>query len=538
MRSDEEDVDMADEAVGMLSAAEAEQVAGGARSLSGGLQTSMAKGSTSGHHTFPEMIHDRSMSLSHVLLFDRVSRRWWNPQFTSAALEAQYWKCTFPQLRDRFRSGLIYICFSCILWIVYLEIFDHASMAHWLVSAGLFTLSVGMFLFTLFTVHYQRFYLPASFLCVFILCAVTLLIFSDTSNSFMGPIGDLATSFQVVLLIYMIIPLPLYLCILIGLVYSTLFEMLGTEMTNYLDTPGVKLILHFGIHLLGVHLFILTQVRQRKTFLKVGQSLLARKDLEVETQFKDHMIQSVMPKKVANELLKETNVRRSSSGHDAHLRVKNDVNLKEDKSEVCNPNTASSATFLAPNVRKFRPFTMNMMTNVSILFADIAGFTKMSSNKSADELVNLLNDLFGRFDYLCGRCNLEKISTLGDCYYCVAGCPEPRSDHARCCVEMGLAMITAIQQFDEDRGQQVNMRVGIHTGKVMCGMVGMKRFKFDVFSNDVTLANEMESTGTAGRVHISEVTAKFLNNEYILEDGPEHAGMLRSHSLGINQLLN
>lgn len=67
-----------------------------------------------------------------------------------------------------------------------------------------------------------------------------------------------------------------------------------------------------------------------------------------------------------------------------------------------------------PNVRKFRPFTMNLMTDVSILFADIAGFTKMSSNKSADELVNLLNDLFGRFDYLCTQCKLEKISTLGN----------------------------------------------------------------------------------------------------------------------------
>ncbi|VDO53627.1 unnamed protein product [Onchocerca flexuosa] len=160
----------------------------------------------------------------------------------------------------------------------------------------------------------------------------------------------------------------------------------------------------------------------------------------------------------------------------------------------------------------------------------------MSSNKSASELVNLLNDLFGRFDNLCGQCNLEKINTLGDCYYCVAGCPEPRLDHARCCVEMGLGMITAIKQFDEDRGQDVNMRVGIHTGKVLCGMVGMKRFKFDVFSNDVTLANEMESTGIAGRVHISEVTAKFLNNEYILEDGRDYAGIFHFHQAFLNYL--
>lgn len=109
---------------------------------------------------------------------------------------------------------------------------------------------------------------------------------------------------------------------------------------------------------------------------------------------------------------------------------------------------------------------MNLMTDVSILFADIAGFTKMSSNKSADELVNLLNDLFGRFDNLVKHIGLEKISTLGDCYYCVAGCPEPCEDHAKRTVEMGLEMIVAIAQFDLDRGQEVNMRVGIHTGKV------------------------------------------------------------------------
>jgi hypothetical protein len=84
---------------------------------------------------------------------------------------------------------------------------------------------------------------------------------------------------------------------------------------------------------------------------------------------------------------------------------------------------------------------------------------------------------------------------------------------------MGLAMIIAIRQFDMDRGQEVNMRVGIHTGKVMCGMVGTKRFKFDVFSSDVTFANEMESTGVAGRVHVSQATADYLDNQYILEPG-------------------
>lgn len=125
------------------------------------------------------------------------------------------------------------------------------------------------------------------------------------------------------------------------------------------------------------------------------------------------------------------------------------------------------------------------------------------SNKTADELVNLLNDLFGRFDRVCGQLGCEKISTLGDCYYAVSGCPVARPDHAKCCVELGLAMIVAIKQFDADRGQEVNMRVGVHTGTVMCGLVGTKRFKFDVFSNDVILANEMESSGMCSSVYLT-----------------------------------
>ena len=86
--------------------------------------------------------------------------------------------------------------------------------------------------------------------------------------------------------------------------------------------------------------------------------------------------------------------------------------------------------------------------------------------QTAEQLVGLLNDLFGRFDKLCKVHGCEKISTLGDCYYSVSGCPEPRPDHATCCVNMGLAMITAIIQFDQDNNEQVSMRVGVHTGKV------------------------------------------------------------------------
>ncbi|CAJ0941909.1 unnamed protein product, partial [Mesorhabditis belari] len=477
------------------------------------------------HHsrTLAAQASERAHSASprRVPIFERASARWWNPQFKSAALEAQYWKCSFPQLRDRFRAGLLYICFVCIAWLIFLTIFGQAKIFYAVVSLTLVVVSLAIYSFTVFSAHYQRFYMPTSFLCTFLICLVTLLIFSEGNANFMSPVATLAISIQVVLLIYTVIPLPLYLCVAIGVIYSILVELLCRNRVKFGEAEFVKFFIHCGIHMLGVHLFILTQVRQRKTFLKVGQSLMARKDLMLEKQFKDHMIQSVMPKKVADELLKDANeLRRPSASLDSNCRTSNATATLNNEDR---------------NVRKFRPFTMNLMTDVSILFADICGFTKMSSNKSADELVNLLNDLFGRFDNLCRLCGLEKISTLGDCYYCVAGCPEPCVDHGKRCVEMGLEMIVAIRQFDVDRGQEVNMRVGIHTGKVMCGMVGTKRFKFDVFSNDVTLANEMESSGQAGRVHISESTAAFLDNSYNLEEAPVYAGLKTYFIAGRNE---
>lgn len=238
--------------------------------------------------------------------------------------------------------------------------------------------------------------------------------------------------------------------------------------------------------------------------MKVGQSLLVRRQLEMEKQLKEKMIHSVMPPKVADWLMEESERERERED-----------SIK--KGSIPSNNTDLRSLF--------RPFNMHSMEDVSILFADIVGFTKMSSNKTAEELVGILNDLFERFDELCQQNGCEKISTLGDCYYCVSGCPEPRSDHAKCCVDMGLAMIEAINQFDIERKEGVNMRVGVHTGTVLCGIVGTKRFKFDVWSNDVTLANKLESTGMPGRVHLSEKTLSFLDDQYLTEEGDTVKGV-------------
>lgn len=332
-----------------------------------------------------------------------------------------------------------------------------------------------------------------------------------------SPVGHFSICVEVLLLVYTVIPMPLYMCVMSGIGYSSIFEFL----TWYLNRSSIgslnyhmfiRLLSQACIHLIGVHLLIMANVRTRGTFMKVGQSLLVRRQLEMEKQLKEKMIHSVMPPKVSDWLMND----------DANF-------VKNSEPRNSNPETTDLRSL-------FRPFNMHRMEDVSILFADIVGFTKMSSNKSAEELVGILNDLFERFDHLCSLNDCEKISTLGDCYYCVSGCPEPRADHARCCVEMGLGMIQAMKQFDVERNEGVNMRVGVHTGTVLCGIVGTRRFKFDVWSNDVTLANRMESTGKPGMVHISEKTCEFLGETYVLEEGEPVFG--KSNSIVCNRYRN
>jgi len=154
--------------------------------------------------------------------------------------------------------------------------------------------------------------------------------------------------------------------------------------------------------------------------------------------------------------------------------------------------------------------------DVSILFADIVGYTVLSGRLKAPELVALLDDIFLRFDALVERHGAEKIKTIGDAYMAVAGL-DGRADHAHAAAALGLAMLSELRAVNSRHGLALDVRVGVHSGPVIAGVIGSKKFSYDLWGDTVNVASRMESHGVPGRVHLSQATVDRLGRAWPLE---------------------
>ncbi|XP_073446446.1 adenylate cyclase type 8 isoform X2 [Dendrobates tinctorius] len=215
---------------------------------------------------------------------------------------------------------------------------------------------------------------------------------------------------------YSMLPLPLTWAILAGLITSLLqivmqlvIPRLAVASINQIVAQAV---LFMCMNTAGIFISYLSDRAQRQAFLETRRCVEARLRLETENQRQERLVLSVLPRFVVLEMINDmTNV------EDEHLQ------------------------------HQFHKIYIHRYENVSILFADVKGFTNLSTTLSAQELVRMLNELFARFDRLAHEHHCLRIKILGDCYYCVSGLPEPRQDHAHCCVEMGLSMIKTIRRI-------------------------------------------------------------------------------------------
>ena len=162
----------------------------------------------------------------------------------------------------------------------------------------------------------------------------------------------------------------------------------------------------------------------------------------------------------------------------------------------------------------------------TVLFADIVNFTPLSEFKPPQEVVSLLNRLFTEFDRLADRYGLEKIKTIGDAYMIVAGVPEPREDHALVAMEMALAMHAAVMDEPPVDGRQLEIRIGLASGPLVAGVIGERKFSYDLWGDTVNVAARMESSGLPGCIQVTEETCRLLGDRYPFErrDGIEIKG--------------
>ncbi|TVR08728.1 MAG: HAMP domain-containing protein [Phormidium sp. GEM2.Bin31] len=159
-----------------------------------------------------------------------------------------------------------------------------------------------------------------------------------------------------------------------------------------------------------------------------------------------------------------------------------------------------------------------LFDDVTILFADIVGFTPLSLRLSPVEMVNLLNQIFSEFDAIAAQLGLEKIKTIGDAYMVAGGLPIPRPDHAEAIADMALAMLQSVEKVQRQHPEEFQIRVGINTGTVVAGVIGTHKFIYDLWGDTVNVASRMESHGEPGKIQVTEATYERLKQRYNFQE--------------------
>ena len=183
---------------------------------------------------------------------------------------------------------------------------------------------------------------------------------------------------------------------------------------------------------------------------------------------------------------------------------------------------------IAERLRGGETVIADRFEDMAVLFADVVGFTELSSRLTPDEVVTLLNEVFTRCDRLADRFHLEKIKTVGDAYMVVGGLqtvygfePEDHARHAEDVAEMGLAIIDEVESLGREKGLPLRIRVGMHVGPAVAGVIGLRKFIYDVWGDTVNTASRMESAGVPGRVQVTPETRDRLKDAFDFESrGP------------------
>ncbi|KOC63427.1 Adenylate cyclase type 2 [Habropoda laboriosa] len=239
---------------------------------------------------------------------------------------------------------------------------------------------------------------------------------------------------------------------------------------------------------LGLYFRFMNEVVIRRSFLDRRKCVESTLRLNYEKDQEEQLTRSILPQHIA-------------------------ANIKKDFRDIF--KFIEQHKKPPPKGRSHNDLRVEKHNDVSILYADVVNFSGLTVTLPVRKLVETLNDLFGSFDEASERHNVLRIKFLGDCYYCVSGIPTPNSQHAKSCVDLGLDMIKIINEVRarvrRESGVDVNMRIGVHSGNIISGILGANKWQYDVWSRDVVIANKMEQTGKPGKVHITQQTLDLVD---------------------------
>jgi class 3 adenylate cyclase len=212
---------------------------------------------------------------------------------------------------------------------------------------------------------------------------------------------------------------------------------------------------------------------------------------------------------------------------DVTLRVGNAIYAKRLFDQLQNEQKKSERLLLnilpksiANRMKQGETTIADSHSDVTVMLADLVGFTSLSAHIGPEQIVQLLNEIFSAFDLLTEKHGLEKIKTIGDAYMVAGGLIFPQSDHAEASAELALDMQEEIERLNHDYDTSVQLRIGICTGPVVAGVIGRGRFAYDLWGETVNLACRLESSGEAGKVQIAESTYERLKDKYQI--APKH----------------
>jgi class 3 adenylate cyclase len=188
------------------------------------------------------------------------------------------------------------------------------------------------------------------------------------------------------------------------------------------------------------------------------------------------------------------------------------LQIERDKSERLLLNVMPPS--IADRLKQGESTIADSFSETTVMFANIADFARVTNRLSPMETVELLNDIFSQFDWLTELHGLEKIKTVADTYIVVGGLPAPRSDHASAVAEMALEMLKVIKRFSSNAGCPLNLRIGLSTGPVVAGVIGRKKFVYDLWGETVKVASLMEANSPPGAIVVSPATYDRLREKY------------------------